>query len=529
VYRARTHDVASRDKQSSLAENRHAVFPLLAAWYSVLVLAVAHVGASGHVHMVAPALLFATIVGLLGWLLSGLATRDPDRRTILAVGFVAWFVAYGALARPLLDMGASPRLAFGIMAAFAFAFAVLVRRMGAVVTSIARFVRVAVVIVLAFPLFSFASFQVRKHTADDAPEHGVVVDPPPPGAPSIFLIVLDKYTGSRSLRANYGFDNGGFEDRLRNRGFVVPRAARSNYPHTWMTLASMLNWTFLSDLLETPERLTAERIKAAIADGRTTRFLKERGYEFVFMPSPYYATASSALADRQIPEPARRGTNITSAWMLSSAAYALPGVLGGRVRLRGLFPYAAELAADFAAKFEILARLAEEPGARFVFAHLLLPHEPYIFDEECGHRDPWWPPTDYVPDQGPIRAAYTAQIRCLNRKLEELVDQILAASTVPPIIILQADHGHGMIALDPLRGDQLPLDQLEAWQVEERTDVFAAYYLPDGGHDVIYDSITPVNVLPEVLNYYFDAGIPLNEDAIFWARLHPPFELTRIQ
>jgi hypothetical protein len=529
LYHARTHHVASRDRLSSLQEHCHAIFPLVAAWYSVLVVGVAHVGASGHVHMVAPALLLATIAGLLGWLLSGVATRDADRRTILAVGFVAWFAAYGAAARPLLEMGASPRIAFVIMAALAVAFTVLVRRMGAVVVPIARLVRVAVVIVLAFPLFSFAALQVRAYAADDAPGPDMVMEPPPPGSPSIFLIVLDKYTGSRSLLANYGFDNGGFEDRLRSHGLVVPRPARSNYPHTWMTLTSMLNWTLLDDLLGAPDRLTAERINAAIADGRTTRFLKERGYEYVFLPSPYYATAASALADRQLPEPVRRGPNIAAAWMLSSAAYALPGALGGRVRLPGLFPYAAESAADFEAKFEILARLAEEPGGRFVFAHLLLPHEPYIFDEACGHRDPWWPPTDYVPDQGPIRAAYTAQILCLNRKLEELVDQILAASTVPPIIILQADHGHGMIALDPLRGDQLPLDQMEAWQVEERTDVFAAYYLPDGGHEVIYDSITPVNVLPAILNHYFDTAIPLNEDAVFWARLHPPLEVTRIR
>jgi hypothetical protein len=100
---------------------------------------------------------------------------------------------------------------------------------------------------------------------------------------------------------------------------------------------------------------------------------------------------------------------------------------------------------------------------------------------------------------------------------------------VPPIILLQSDHGHGMMAVNPMRGEQLPLDRLDPSQILERTDVFAAYHLPAGGHSVIYDSITPVNLLPAIFNHYFDADIPMNEDAVFWAKLHPPFEVTRIR
>jgi hypothetical protein len=193
------------------------------------------------------------------------------------------------------------------------------------------------------------------------------------------------------------------------------------------------------------------------------------------------------------------------------------------------FPYPVESASDFEAKFDVLAQLAGEPASLFVFAHLLLPHEPYIFDADCGHREPYWPPTDYVADQRPIRDAYTAQIRCLNAKLDEVVTRILEASPTPPIILLQSDHGHGMMAVNPMRGDQLPQHHLDPAQITERTDIFAAYHLPHGGQSVIYDSITPINVLPAIFNYYFDAGIPLKEDAIYWARLHPPFEISRIR
>jgi hypothetical protein len=517
--------------KKAFAENWYGLFPVVAAWYSVLNVAAVNLRASGHIQEVWPALFFATIIGALGWLLSGLVTREPDRRTVISIAFVAWFAAYGALARPLVENGASPRVALAFTAALLIAFSLVIRYLGTPVGSIARLVRATVVIVVVFPLFSLASVLLQGPAATPAvaasPDVGrisVAAD-----APNIFLIVLDKYSGSASLIENYGFDNSGFEEQLRSRGFVVPREARSNYPHTWMSLASMLNWTFIDEIYQDAHTTPVQGLNAAIEDNRTWRFLKAQGYEFVFLPSTFVSTQSNSFADRQIPEPERQGVNVLAIWFVSSAAYGLPRALGGRAWLPGRrFPYPVESAAQFEAKFETLAQLAVEPGARFVFAHLLLPHEPYVFDKNCRHLEPFWPPTDYVDDQTPIREAYIAQIRCLNSKLDELVDRILESSRVPPIILLQSDHGHGMMALDPMRGDQLPLDQLDLAQVAERTSVFAAYHLPGDGSAALYESITPVNLLPAIFNHFFDADIPLKEDAIYWARLHPPFRLTRI-
>lgn len=517
--------------KTTLAENRYGLFPVLAAWYSVFAVAAANLRMSGHIQHVWPALFLATIIGLLGWLLSGLATRDPDRRTVLSVAVVVWFVGYGSLARPLVEHGASPPHALMITAVLLVGFSVFVRYSGVPMRSLARLVRATVVIVLVFPLLSMTSSHVQKRADSQAGEESIAAVglAAPNDAPSVFLIVLDKYSGSAALLENYGFDNSPFEEQLRNRGFVVPHGARSNYPHTWMTLASMLNWTFIDNMLQDARGGAVQALNDAIEDNRTWRFFKAQGYEFVFLPSTFVSTHNNSFADRQIPEPSRRGANVSLAWFVSSAGYGLTRVLGGRVWVPGRrFPYPVESAPAFEAKFEILAQLAVEPGARFVFAHLLLPHEPYVFDESCRHLKPYWPPTDYVAEQAPIRRAYTAQIECLNSKLDELVGRILEYSRVPPIILLQADHGHGMMAVDPMRGEQLPLAQLQPAQVAERTSVFAAYHLPGNGSDVFYDGITPVNILPAVLNHYFDAGIPLQEDAIYWARLHPPFELTRL-
>jgi hypothetical protein len=41
--------------------------------------------------------------------------------------------------------------------------------------------------------------------------------------------------------------------------------------------------------------------------------------------------------------------------------------------------------------------------------------------------------------------------------------------------------------------------------------------------------MTAVNLMPVVLNHYLHAGIPLREDRVYWATLHPPFGFERIR
>jgi hypothetical protein len=513
--------------------------PVLAAQYSVLVLAAASAQSHGDVAGLGVAMGIALLTGIVAWLISGLLSRDPDRRMLVSTSLVAWFAGQHLLSLPLRRMDASPS-AILILSTLLLALAVsMIVRSGAAAHTAARFVRALVLILLAFPMVSLTSTLLGRNAAP--------ATPPPrldgaragggDAARDIYLIVLDKYSGSSALLASHGFDNGGFESALRDRGFLVPASSRSNYPHTWMSLASMLNWTFMEELLEASPDPPIRTLHRAVEDNRAWRFLRDRGYEFVFVPSTFPVTRRNEFADRIVPEAGAVtrsvGMNVHHAWLVSTVVPPLHGLLARSTAFeptRGArFPYAVETAAEIEAKLAAIAGLAGEPGPRFVFAHLLVPHEPYIFEADCRHREPYWPPTDYVVDQAPIRRAYIAQIRCVNSMLLTLVDRILEASATEPIILLQSDHGHGMMAVNPLVGEQLPLDRLDPVQVAERTSAFAAYRLPDGGGSAVYEGITPVNILPSVFNYYFDASIPLREDAIFWARLHPPLELVRLE
>ena len=161
-----------------------------------------------------------------------------------------------------------------------------------------------------------------------------------------------------------------------------------------------------------------------------------------------------------------------------------------------------------------LAGTGDSP--RFVFAHVLKPHSPYVFDRDCNtlHRQ------KEDDDVGP----YLEQVECINGMVLRTVRQILQASEVPPIIILQGDHGtkllHAIAFPSPA--------EVPPAAARERFGAFGAYYLPDGGAEAFGDTVTVVNVLGNVLRYYFGASLPRAGDEQYISPAQTPYDFRRV-
>src|SRR6185503_14536075 len=89
-----------------------------------------------------------------------------------------------------------------------------------------------------------------------------------------------------------------------------------------------------------------------------------------------------------------------------------------------LVPFIHESAASMDWKFEQLGALARTPEPLFVFAHIVIPHEPYLYDADCHHISPYWPQRGGGAEDRRIRAAYVAQLTCVNRKIERLAAEL---------------------------------------------------------------------------------------------------------
>lgn len=529
-------------------------YPLFVAFWVVLRLAAANVAdVVGPGDLVGP-LVLAGIGALAAMVVARLCTRDPDRRGLVALVLVVWYSLFvdvhrwifeSLLAFVLLPLR-SPLLATGLVVA---AVVLAAARLPIARPALTRFLNVAGVALMLLPLTALAEgfWQHRKALALEWPLPPLPAAAKAVGRPDVYLVILDKYTGPASLLQNYGFDEEPFLRALEARGFVVPRHARSNYTLTHLSLSSMLNWEYLpgspTDSTHVDDALPVSY--ARIETNRTAELFRKAGYRYVLMPSGYAATASSRRADQTLGDGESRESELERTWRTRSLLAPLDSILapfhdelspdeldrchtvGVLCRLIGR-RLSLHSPASIAGGFDMVAAVARDSGPKFVFAHFTVPHDPYLFEADCSYRRhvlrmPGWPHPAHGRDELVMKAAYTAQVQCVNRMVLALVDSLDRHSRTRPVIVLQSDHGNGRIG-----AAYLPMDRLERDRVAERFDIFAAYRYP-GAAKVVHDSIAPINAIPAMLNAVLGTSIPPRPDHRYWATWHAPFRLVPVE
>lgn len=510
---------------------RPAVYPALVAAWLVLVqwrqLGATRAGLTDLLTSLGAALLTA----LVGWGIACAITKDRDRRALIALLVVCWVALYSTFA--VAASGVMPlRPSEGaLLWTGLIAFAMLGARHVPTGPALTHTITSASVILLAMQGVALALTPRSATVASDRP----VTDTRSAERPDIYIVILDKYTSSAWLRTTFGVDNGAFEDSLRALGFALPAAPRTNYTHTGLVLASMFNGVPVHETITDADAGWPE-IFAEIEDARYWGFLRERGYRFFFAPTTYKGTERNRNADRVLVRTAETTRRVPlHTWQAHAPFRSLRAVFcaGGNCsasRNAGptAVPFPVESAVDITWKFETTATLPDSIGPIVSLTHILAPHDPYQFDADCRQLAPWWPQTDVGVDST-VRAAYAAQVQCVNRMVLRMVTELVERSEFPPIIVLQGDHGHGRFARDIMLGHTIPRAELPDDQFAERLSVFAAYRTP--GLAITWpDSITPLNVLTRILNARFGTDHALHPDRSWWVdRYSEPLRLEPVE
>ncbi len=162
--------------------------------------------------------------------------------------------------------------------------------------------------------------------------------------------------------------------------------------------------------------------------------------------------------------------------------------------------------------FNALAQITSLAGPKFVFAHITAPHPPFVLDSDGNAQQPGYPFSfndgdDYPFTQEQYRQGYVGQVQYVNHQLENLVDAILQNSKTPPVILLQSDHGPGMLT---------DFSSAANTCIQERFSNFAAYYLPGLQPGDIPQDISNVNIFRIIFNKYFSANMPLLENSFYY-------------
>ncbi len=462
------------------------------------------------------------VVYAIAWAVSR-GRAAPGLPAFVTLLFVVWFFGYRRAAGYLTGDPADPPH-FVLVPAGLLLCAVLVwwmhRRQG-LLDGLGRFLSLMTALLVGWSAFQVGRGWVRgeEMVAQSGLARELARPIEGPAAVSgprrdVYLIVLDEYANSDVLRERFHFDNRPFEDSLRSLGFYVPPVVRSNYFHTMLSLPSLMNSAHVVAL----EREIGAKVKHPglpnylLAHSRVAAYLQERGYEYVFYPSEWWhSTAASPPANRVFR--AFGGFDL----MRSMTAGELERTVRG-ITILSYFDRSHHWEAEHVRRtLDGVAHLAGSGTTpRFVFAHVIKPHDPYVFDRECGVLRRQKEDDDVGP--------YLDQVQCVNRLLLATIHRILAQSTVPPIIILQGDHGSKLLHAT---GYPTP-EEVPPAAARERFGAFGAYYLPEGGEEAFGDTVTVVNVMGNVLRHYFGADLPRAGDEQYISPADFPFDFRRV-
>jgi hypothetical protein len=328
----------------------------------------------------------------------------------------------------------------------------------------------------------------------------------------IYYIILDAYGRQDILNNNYNYDNTTFIQYLENTGFFVASESNSNYAYTQLSLPSTFNFKYLNYLTDQfgKERRTMDPVLAKMLhENEVGQFLKSRGYRFINFGSGWLTTENISTAD----------VNIRQAkfFSLFGKTLSINDFYSVLLNTTALSPFIQETLTDKARErilynFAELAEIPYQRGNKFILAHFILPHPPYLFDEDGGP----------VPDNSPSgydKELDIKQLQFANKMVQTTIDKILARSNPKPIIIIASDHG----PLIPDLSDWPDTPSKEL--VKKRMSILNAYYFPEGGSDLLYNSITPVNTFRILFNYYFGTKYELLEDKSYfsWANAYYEF------
>jgi hypothetical protein len=539
---------ASKTKRFPLPQRPVPIHPLAFALYPILALATANV-ANIPLQSALWAVGISVLATLVLWGISRLATRNQHTAAGVTTLFLILFFSYGHVDGLLFKEGGGTvwlSILWGIL---------LIGGGWWVVTQPSRMrsltmpLNVVGILLLVFPLYTIGSFHLKTQSSASKvsdrflPQETTrpVSGLPAGDLPDVYYIILDAYARADVLAEIYHYDNQPTLDRLRELGFYIADESHSNYNQTFLSIPSSLNMAYINDIMDvgpdTPYDF--DRHVDLIRKNEVDRILSEWGYELVSFSSGHGLTAI-VTADHYLHPTEEVESNIVSSILLFGKPFPLTSfeaLLLETTALRPILPglyQSMEEPPKFQNHrqrvlyaFEHMADFADADGNYFIFAHIISPHPPFVFEangEPKLHTEAYSiaDGTHYVGQKGSrdeYITGYRNQLTYINTLLIKMVEEILEKSETPPIIILQADHGPGAY---------FDWHSLEKTNQKERMSIFNAYYFPGGDEEMLYPSITPVNTFRVVLNRYFGQDFELLEDRVYFSDWSTPYDFIDI-
>ena len=493
-------------------------YPLLFAAFPILFLYVHNISETSASQIWLP-IVISVAAALVLWAVLSLILRSLSKAGLATAIFLVFFFFYGRLYDVLEYWGVFvPKHAY-LLPGMLFVWGYCVYFIGRAKRDFritTKMLNITAVVLIAINLFNIGSYQVKlARLSADAPvestEHAAAASPAELNTlPDIYFIILDEYAHPDTMIEWYDYDNSHFIQSLEDKGFFIASESKTRTPNTQHVLAQVLNMEYLAWVYHWEEatrqwtRIAPAEVEVEvgneeayqkIVDSSVVDFLKTKGYSYIYFGSPYeFGRYQQGMKDK-----ADLYFNYYESDS-SSLVAEFQHILWNTTMLRPFYHYIAGSQYESYNRRGVLGtleHLKEVPdieGSKFVFVHFNCPHAPYVFGPNGEYIAPanW---SNYGDKQ-----FYLGQYIFISREIEKVIDALLDESEIPPIIILQSDHG------------QRPHHPGIVIGGNEWKKILNAMYLPGIDADMLYDNIAPVNTFRFIFNHYFDADYPLLED-----------------
>ncbi len=332
--------------------------------------------------------------------------------------------------------------------------------------------------------------------------------------PDIYYIILDGYGREDVLKDIYGFDNESFINALKKQGFEVSNRSLANYKQTDFSLSSLLNMDYLNWIGDEIGTSNNDYLPLyyILDHNRVFEQLHRIGYRIDTFASGFgpteFDTSDVILKPGNYPNNFEimiiNATPLSLFW--DNQLYAIH-------RQRVLY------------SLQNLAEAGELDGPDFVFAHIAIPHPPFIFGADGEEVNPGHPYNNMdgsnffvLGSVDEYKSGYTNQLTFVSEQVLSAINEIKQKSANPPIIFIQGDHGPA---------SEFNFDVLEISNLSERYPILYTYYNPCSNNPIPQD-ITPVNSFRYIFNTCFNANLPYLENKQYYSPMSLPYQFTDV-
>ena len=497
--------------------------------YPIVFLLSINIGEINPISAIRPALIFL-IIGSVIFIIMFAITRNIQRTAfysliILLTFFLIFFILYAPIYRALRNVQIAGYvlgrhrilvpLTFASLAIISIILFYFGKKLSQkLLNNILTFFNFVALILTIISIITIISTTVNRSTQNEKENQTL-----PPiellkinqstTMPDIYYIILDMHTNDNVLSRQLNFDDSSFTQALQQRGFFVSLCSQSNYDSTELSLTSSLNFDYLQTLNLPGGDATGKT--PAMQNSRVRRMLENAGYTTYAFKTDYWFTEIKDTDHYYAHD--RGAVSLITYPGVTSFESLILSISAGQLlyEYRDNLSYKLQVFIDapFVERREVILNVLDtlpeippQPGPKFVFAHMLAPHHPFIFDvngDPTFRRTPFSNVNDPEFGKGygweTYKVGYVNEIIYLHKRILEVVDKILSESKTPPIIIIQGDHG-------------VPATK----QYNAQFQILNAYYFPNSVNVGLYDKISPVNSFRLLFNVYFDMNFPLLPD-----------------